>query len=275
MPTAVSSGPSHSSLQSYFSHNTNYNINLNAFGSNVVIGSLTDSFDGVSLTFMGDGQNFPPFNPVIHNIVVHDLNTGAPLLTVEGLSVDAGFLQQILQYGPYPLTPQINSFLSPITFNGSAADETFDGTPGGDAFYSGGGHDIFSGGDGNDAYFDPGQSTLIEPVNGGTDLVLSSQDYVLPANIENLTLTEAAGSFAEVGEGNASANQIYGNTLDNILSGDAGNDTLYAGPGADKLFGGSGADILDGGDGADEMTGGTGSDIYYVDDTNDVIVEED
>ena len=39
------------------------------------------------------------------------------------------------------------------------------------------------------------------------------------------------------------------------------------------LNGGNDSDTLDGGTGADSMTGGSGDDLYYVDDSNDKVIE--
>lgn len=93
---------------------------------------------------------------------------------------------------------------------------------------------------------------------GGQDLVRSSIDWALSANIENLTLiamdfitsvdprvdgwyTETA-DFAREGVGNGLDNTLTGNTLDNRLSGLDGNDTLIGGAGSDTLIGGAGRD---------------------------------
>ncbi|WP_052730169.1 family 16 glycosylhydrolase [Sphingomonas sp. SRS2] len=93
---------------------------------------------------------------------------------------------------------------------------------------------------------------ITELAGGGVDSVTARADYVLPENIEKLTLTDNAVS----GTGNASANSITGNVLDNRLSGLGGNDTI------------------NGGGGADLMTGGAGNDSYYVDHSGDRIVEQ-
>ncbi|WP_395022610.1 beta strand repeat-containing protein, partial [Dongia sp.] len=91
------------------------------------------------------------------------------------------------------------------------------------------------------------------PVNGlGKDTVVASIDYMLGANLENLTLT-----------GTGSINGT-GNTLDNVLTGNSASNTLA---------GGAGNDTLDGGLGADTLAGGAGNDTYLVDRTDDVIVE--
>jgi len=65
-----------------------------------------------------------------------------------------------------------------------------------------------------------------------------------------------------------------GNSLDNAITGNAVNNVLYGLGGNDSLYGHDGDDILDGGEGADRMEGGAGNDIYYVDEADDVVVED-
>jgi len=50
-------------------------------------------------------------------------------------------------------------------------------------------------------------------------------------------------------------------------------DTFLMGRGNDSVVGGLGADTIDGGQGADTMAGGNGDDVYYVDNSNDQIIE--
>lgn len=68
---------------------------------------------------------------------------------------------------------------------------------------------------------------------------------------------------------------LVGDELDNVLIGGIGHDTLMGLDGGDLLYGGIGDDVLIGGTGADTMCGGLGSDTYYVDDVNDVIVDDE
>src|SRR5262249_53455061 len=64
----------------------------------------------------------------------------------------------------------------------------------------------------------------------GTDLVMSTISYVLPDNVENLSLT---GSDPLSGTGNALDNVIDGKSGDNVLIGGGGNDHLVGGDGDD------------------------------------------
>jgi Ca2+-binding RTX toxin-like protein len=216
-------------------------------------------------------------------------------------------------------------------FHGNIGNDLFHGGSGNDTFRIGQGEDTAIGGEGNDFYIvdrfavNPPPVHLVELPNGGLDQVQSNLDFVLPDNIENLTLV----GMATTGTGNAENNLIIGNIWDNtlkgadgadtltgaegvdILYGGNGGDTLYGGAqddtlygeggndfvsggdgvdliygggnddtlngdlGADQIFGGDGNDIIDGGAGVDFMVGGFGSDTYYVDETTDVIVEDD
>ncbi len=73
--------------------------------------------------------------------------------------------------------------------------------------------------------------------------------------------------------GTSGSDMLYGGAGADSLNGGEGNDVLYGGIGDDTLFGGEGDDQMSGGEGADYMDGGNGNDTYYVDDTQDVVVE--
>ena len=103
----------------------------------------------------------------------------------------------------------------------------------------GDGADIMVGGAGNEIYYvDNINDKVTEAVNGGTDRVIASVDYILDQNVETLTLT----GTAETGVGNELDNIITGSTGGNVLYGGAGNDTLQGLGGADRLEGGDGID---------------------------------
>jgi uncharacterized delta-60 repeat protein len=126
---------------------------------------------------------------------------------------------------------------------GNAMANTLDG---------GAGNDTLTGGTGDDLYIcDSTNDVVIENPKEGIDTVISSADYTLSANVENLVLSGAAIN----GSGNELDNDLTGNALNNLLTGLAGNDTL------------------DGAAGADTMVGGAGDDTYYVDHSADVVVE--
>ena len=76
---------------------------------------------------------------------------------------------------------------------------------------------------------------VLEVAGEGSDTLISSLTYTLPANVENLTLT---GSSNIDGTGNALANAIIGNAGNNTLSGGGGNDTyiLNVGFGHDLII---------------------------------------
>ena len=120
-----------------------------------------------------------------------------------------------------------------------AGDDTLLGGTGADTLDGGTGADSMAGGAGNDTYVvDTAADAINEVAAAGTDTVNSSIDYVLGANLENLSLL---GSIGLRGEGNGGANTIFGTI---------GNDTLIGGGGIDAIRGGGGNDLYIGvGDG--------------------------
>jgi Ca2+-binding RTX toxin-like protein len=77
----------------------------------------------------------------------------------------------------------------------------------------------------------------------------------------------------DIRTGTDGGDSLRGLRGDDIIDGGAGGDLLKGDAGDDSLNGGEGSDHLDGGAGADVLTGGAHSDSYWVDDSNDVVVE--
>jgi Ca2+-binding RTX toxin-like protein len=109
-------------------------------------------------------------------------------------------------------------------------DDTLIGGAGNDTLSGGLGADAMSGGSGNDTYnVDNALDQVIENAAEGTDTVVSTIDYALTANVENLSLSGAALA----GTGNGLANAIRGTDGNNVLDGAAGADKLYGYAGDD------------------------------------------
>lgn len=127
---------------------------------------------------------------------------------------------------------------------GGAGSDLLLGGVGNDYLDGGAGADDMFGGTGDDTYIvNSVNDAIYENRNSGYDTVVSSTNYLLNQNIEELRLLEG---YEIHGTGNKLNNRITGNSAGNIL---------------------------DGVTGADTMIGGLGDDTYYVDDVGDVIVE--
>ncbi|MGI9211744.1 MAG: Ig-like domain-containing protein, partial [Methylococcaceae bacterium] len=150
------------------------------------------------------------------------------------------------------------------SLNGGADKDKLDGGAGADTLDGGTGADSLIGGDGDDVYFVDNigdRITEAAKITSGIDLIMSSVNYTLPMNLENLELTGLANL---TGTGNSAANIIIGNVGNNLLTGGGGSDTLE---------GGDGNDTLDGGSNADTLIGGKGSDTYLINSAEDTIIE--
>ena len=122
-----------------------------------------------------------------------------------------------------------------INGTGNTQNNTIIGNSGSNTLDGGLGADVMVGGDGDDTYIvDNVGDVVLETLEGGVDTVVSSVSYVLDDGLENLTLT-----------GTANLNGT-GNDADNTLVGNAGVNTLI---------------------------GYDGDDVYYVQNTNDVVIE--
>ena len=138
------------------------------------------------------------------------------------------------------------------TLSGGDGADTLTGGAGNDLLRGGAGTDLLRGGAGDDYYVLDAEDTIEEYGAEGVDTISVASSYVLPFNVENLTLT---GAQALQGTGNALANGITGNAGDNILWGRAGNDTLSGGLGNDSsIHTGGFADYVFGSDSSFRLT---------------------
>lgn len=152
------------------------------------------------------------------------------------------------------------------SLDGGKGDDKLTGDTGNDTLNGGVGADKLDGGAGNDYYVVDNLKDTVTEIDknlklGGNDSIETVLSYTLGKNFENLILT---GITDNNGTGNELNNQITGNVGDNVLKGMVGND---------KLVGGNGADTLDGGLGMDTLIGGANDDTYYMNNTEDKIIE--
>ncbi|MCC3447524.1 MAG: hypothetical protein JGK03_26315 [Microcoleus sp. PH2017_25_DOB_D_A] len=160
---------------------------------------------------------------------------------------------------------------------GGGGNDFLDGGDGDDQIYGGAGDDIIygragaddmNGGSGNDLYLVDNVADLVtEKAAEGTDTVVTSTiSYTLGANVENLTLSDAADID---GTGNELNNYMLGNAGKNFLKGEDGDDLINGRGGRDIILGGNGIDTLLGDAGNDDIQGMKGNDILYGNDDND------
>lgn len=169
----------------------------------------------------------------IGDLVTEDLNAG---------------IDTVLSGIGYTLTDNVENLMltgmDALNGTGNALDNAIIGNVTNNILDGAAGADMMVGGAGDDTYIvDNAADVVVENLNEGVDIVLSSVSHGLLTNVENLTLT-----------GTDDINGT-GNELDNALIGNSGNNRI------------------DGGLGADAMAGGAGNDTYVVDDAGDIVIE--
>ncbi|NBK41239.1 calcium-binding protein, partial [Pseudomonas soli] len=169
-------------------------------------------------------------------------------------------------------------FTSIESFEGTAFNDTFIGTAASENFIGGAGADVINGGAGRDSawYISSNASVSVDLATGVVGGGHAEGDVL--SGIEGV----AGSAFADVLNGDAGANTLYGAEGDDVINGGAGNDILYGDGIYSTDFGAlarpantqvAQADTINGGDGDDTITGAlndTGS-IYHGDAGNDTI----
>lgn len=217
-------------------------------------GQLRTQVSGGDIILSGDvnGDGAADFRLVVHtgSLTASDFVTNS--LAVVPVS---GALSSLAE----TVTNVISGTLGADNLIGTTASDILKGFDGADVLEGRAGADTMIGGLGDDRYIvDNIGDVVTELANQGTDIVRSSVNWTLGANIENLDLTGSAVK----GVGNDLDNTINGNSGNNILEGGAGADFLVGGDGDDQIFGGAGDDRLTGNNGVDILVGGAGADRF-------------
>jgi trimeric autotransporter adhesin len=144
---------------------------------------------------------------------------------------------------------------------GNSGNNTLQGMDGADTLIGGAGDDTFYANVNFSSASDlESNDTIVESPGEGTDTVISkTYNYVLPANVENLTSTATNWARYDSFSLEYLHRRLVGNVLDNVI--DAGSGL------------GSYGAILDGGAGADTLVGYYGADIFIVDNPGDIVDE--
>ena len=106
------------------------------------------------------------------------------------------------------------------------------------------------------------ETTIVERVNGGEDTVYVTNDFVLPANVENLTFTffdQPRSRWNYEFSGNALGNTFLLADGNDYVRGLGGDDFISLERGNDRAEGGLGDDTIDGFLGDDTIFGGAGT----------------
>ncbi|MES2945083.1 MAG: calcium-binding protein, partial [Pseudomonadota bacterium] len=141
---------------------------------------------------------------------------------------------------------------------GNSLVNMLDGGAGADTLKGGAGADTLAGGAGSDLYYVDDVGDLVVETGSnlaaGVDMVYTSVDYQLTANVENLRITSSADVDVT---GNSKGNLIFSGTGSNVIDAGAGRDTLS------YLYTGAAVKISLQAAGIAQVTGGSGTDTLY------------
>jgi Ca2+-binding RTX toxin-like protein len=242
------------------------------------------------------GQRYSSTGAAIGGNIVIDDTAGSPQHEVS-LTSDGRIL-----VGWFDAEPKM-VILDPreTTINGTSAkdvlttrleaSDVFAGN-GDDTVFGQGGDDVIEGGGGIDTIFGGGGNDIVRVLNNqfiddvdggtGTDTLDLSPISVASATVDLEGLTwQLSPDFGgihsivsvETVKGTALADTLIGSSGVQTLEGNGGDDSIDGGLDNDILRGGAGNDQLDGGAGIDSMSGGADNDTYFVELTQDAIVE--
>lgn len=262
---------------------------INGDGFDDIIIAFSDEFSdaadaGQSLILFGTDDPLPARNDLtaladIESFAIQGIANGFANWTIGGAAgdIDNDGLDDILisTFTGALVDPAGQVFavfgFDRILIEGTSGDDRLTGTAGNDRFEGSGGRDRFIGLEGDDIYVvDSREDRVIEKVGQGADLVYTSSNYRLPAQVEDLIATGAADLKLT---GNALSNVIVGNEGDNRIASGGGRsgDEINGLGGDDMLHGGRGGDLVSGGMGNDALFGKGGVDVLYGDEGNDLL----
>jgi Ca2+-binding RTX toxin-like protein len=114
------------------------------------------------------------------------------------------------------------------TLAGGDGTDRLEGGLGNDSLSGGAGADTLTGGAGDDIFvLDNSQDIIVEISGGGTDIVVTSVNILIPTNIETLQIASGvSGITLTGGDGN---DRLIGNGLANSFVGGAGDDVILGG----------------------------------------------
>ena len=205
---------------------------LRGFGGN----DLLDGGSAADTMFGGAGDD---------TFIVDDIGDAVAEAAAEGLDTVFTSISYRLEGNVERLG--VNGFDTTFAINlgGNALDNELWGNDGPNMIDGDLGGDIMNGNGGDDIFFvDNANDVVVETFGDGVDLVYTSVDHVLRANVERLGVNGFTTTYAINLTGNILDNEMWGNDGVNILNGGIGDDIMNGFGGNDVFFVDSGGDIV-------------------------------